>query len=192
MEFNIALLVYAVVQFFAFLFVLVATPLDMFRFRMNFFNITGCMTLWGLKNTCNSISHNITVYTVWADCPVRLRLFRAAGALAIISIFIYGAAFVLGVVMLFYRLILRWICLGLNIAGAISLFFIWVTMVITFLRDDDGPCPDLQRFTQYGVGFALFVVAWVLDIINILLLVLSIGNTISTESGQVEQKEGTL
>ncbi|XUY37211.1 amastin-like surface protein, putative [Leishmania panamensis] len=192
MEWNIALLLYAVVQFIAFFCVLVATPLDMFRFRVNFFNITGCLTLWGFKDKCSDISHNFTVYRVWDECPGRLRLFRAVEAFAIVSILVYGTAFVLGVVMLFCRLILRWICLGLNIAGAITVCFVWASMVVAFLRDGDGPCPALQIFAQYGVGFALFVVAWVLDIINIFLLVLSIGTTISTESGQVEQKEGTL
>ncbi|XQJ30503.1 Amastin surface glycoprotein, putative [Leishmania guyanensis] len=118
--------------------------------------------------------------------------FRVAEAFAIISILVYGAAFALGVIMLFCCPIGRWICLALNIVGAVAVCVVWATMVVTFFYDEGAFCPALQRFCHYGAGFALFVIAWVLDVLNIFVLVLSIGTTVTTESGQVEQTEGKL
>ncbi|XQJ30430.1 amastin-like surface protein, putative [Leishmania guyanensis] len=192
MELNIPLLLYAVVQFVAFIFVLVATPLEVFRFKPHVTNITGCLTLWGYNAKCSSASNDGTLYDVWEECPGHLMRFHAAEAFAIISIFVYGAAFVLGVIMLFCGSILRWICLGLNIVGAITVCIVWATMVRSYFNDDGEECPALQSVTVYGAGFALFVAAWVLDVINIFILLLSIGTTVTTESGQVKQTEVKL
>nr|CAJ2471900.1 unnamed protein product [Leishmania braziliensis] len=192
MELNMALLVYAVLQFFAFLFVLVATPIDMFLQFPDPPIFHACFTLWGFKDHCNSVSYYASLNDLWDFCPRRLRLFRAAGVLAIISIFIFAAAFVLGVSMLFCCFWLRFVCLGLNIVGAVTLGFVWVAMVVTFLREDTINCEAMKEGTVYGAGFALFITAWVLDIINILVLVFSIYTTAPSASDQVEQKEGKL
>ncbi|CAJ1039105.1 putative Amastin surface glycoprotein [Leishmania shawi] len=192
MEWNIALLVYVVLQFIAFLFVLVATPLDMFRFKPNFRRIEGCVTLWGHKTVCNSMFYDRNLYEAWGICPSRLMRFRVADAFAIISIVVYGAAFILGVIMLFCCSCLRFVCVLLNIVGAVTVCVVWATMVVTFFKDDDEDCPALQGFAQYGVGFALLIIAWVLDVINIIFLVLSMTTAALSASGQVEQEERKL
>nr|CAJ2466032.1 unnamed protein product [Leishmania braziliensis] len=192
MEWTIPLLVYVVVQFIAFLLVLVATPLDMFRFKPQNPNFTGCLTLWGFTNSCGSVVYDSTLFEVWEGCPHHLSGFHAAEAFAIISILVYGAAFVLGVLMLFCRFILRWVCLGLNIVGAITVCIVWAIIVVIFFNGEGEDCPDLQSISNYGAGFGLFLAAWVLDILNIFVLLLSICTTVTTESGQVEQTEGKL
>ncbi|XUY37206.1 amastin-like surface protein, putative [Leishmania panamensis] len=192
MEWSIALLVYVVLQFIAFLLVLVATPLDMFRFKPQVPNFRGCLTLWGFTNSCGSVLYNGTVYDVWDECPRHLMRFHAAEAFAIISIFVYGTAFVLGVIMLFCCSILRWVCLGLNILGAITACIVWATMVVIYFNGEGNDCPPLRRLTHYGAGFGLFVAAWVLNLINIFVLLLSICTPVTTESNQVEQTEGKL
>ncbi|CAJ1023351.1 putative Amastin surface glycoprotein [Leishmania utingensis] len=180
MERNIALLLYAILQFIAFLLVLVATPLDMFR-SQNGQPLQGCLTLWGFKYNCSSLGKDVVISTVWNSCPRRLMLFHAAEAFAIVSIFLYGMAFILGVVMLLCSFNLRYVCLGLNIVGAITLCVVWAAMAMTYLKEDGGPCPAMRTLLNYGVGFTLLIIAWVLDIINIFFLLLPYNVKASSE-----------
>ncbi|CAJ07872.1 putative amastin-like surface protein [Leishmania major strain Friedlin] len=172
MKRSIPLVVYVVVQFVAFLLVLVGTPLDMFRAH-NRPGVAQCLTLFGFKLDCESLEYLETVDTQWVDCPARITRFRLAQAFAIISIFVYGAAFVLGLVLLYGCTIHRWVCLALNIVGAVTLFIVWAAMVVTYNKDDGQKCLKV-RDTGYrlGAGFALLVVAWILDILNIIFLLL--------------------
>nr|CAJ2471760.1 unnamed protein product [Leishmania braziliensis] len=172
MELNTPLLVYAVLQFIAFFLVLVGTPLDMFRFNSLTRSVTRCLTLWGYKERCSSSSIDSPLNVVWEECPARLRRFHVAQAFAIVSILVYGAAFVLGVIMLFCCSFLRSVCLTLNIVGVATLCVVWVAMTMTFSKDEGGICVDFQSVSHYGAGFALLVTAWVLDILNIFILLL--------------------
>ncbi|CAJ1007779.1 putative Amastin surface glycoprotein [Leishmania naiffi] len=187
MEWNIALLVYVVLQFIAFMLVLVATPIDMFRSNNGQGGVQ-CVTLWGSKANCNGITNDRTISSLFVMCPRRLRLLRAAEAFAIVSIFIYGAAFMLGVVVLLCSSNLRLVCLVLNIVGAVTVCFVWAVIAVTYLTEDGG-CSALRTLLQYGAGFALLIIAWLLDVINVLFLVLSMSTTVSSEDRQVEQKE---
>nr|CAJ2465524.1 unnamed protein product [Leishmania braziliensis] len=186
MELNIALLVYAVLQFIAFFFVLVATPIDMFRSRGHIGEFPSCLTLWGFKRDCYSISADGTPSEIWAECPGRLMRFRIAEALAIVSIFVYGAAFALGVVMLFCCSCLRFVCVALNILGVATLCVVWAAMAQIYHQDEIETCPALQISMNYGGGFTLFVLAWVLDILNIFFLLLPSTTKVSDEGMSVE------
>nr|CAJ2465517.1 unnamed protein product [Leishmania braziliensis] len=172
MEWNIPLLVYAVLQIIAFLLVLVATPLDMFRFNEDGSNVTGFISLWGTTFIVGDLSFFSSSSDVWDLCPDRVMRFRVAQALAVFSILVYGAAGALGVIMLFCCPLLRWICLTLNIVGAVTACVVWAAMVLTYFTNEGRTCPALMTRTKFGVGFALFVVAWVLDLINIVFLAL--------------------
>ncbi|CAG9581927.1 amastin-like_surface_protein_-_putative [Leishmania major strain Friedlin] len=173
MALRISIIVYVVLQFIAFFFVLVGTPLDMFRAAVEEFNFSHvCVTLWGAKLGCYNSSYLVTSDELWVNCTARRDRFRAAQALAVISIFVYGAAFVLGVLLLCCCSILRWVCLAVNIVGVFTLVVVWVAMVVTYYASENTYCPNLKRFFNYGAGFALFLVAWCLDIINIFLLVI--------------------
>ncbi|CAG9582062.1 putative amastin-like surface protein [Leishmania major strain Friedlin] len=172
MKCSIPLVVYVVVQFVAFLLVLVGTPLDMFRAH-NRPGVAQCLTLFGFKLDCKGLQYDQTVDMQWIECPARITLFRLAQGCAIISILVYGAAFVLGLVLLYGCTIHRWVCLALNIVGAVTLFIVWVAIVVTYNKDDGQKCPKV-RDTGYrlGTGFALLVAAWILDILNIIFLLL--------------------
>ncbi|AIN97655.1 amastin-like surface protein, putative [Leishmania panamensis] len=171
MEWNLMLLLYAALQFIAFLLVLVATPLDMFRITDNQSIVNGYFSLWGSRQSVGDLSFFSPITILWAACPGRLMRFRVAQALAVLSILVYGAAAVLGVVILFCCPLLRWICVMLNIMGAVTVCVVWAAMVLTYFTDEGRTCPALHSFTVYGVGFALLVAAWVLDLINITFLV---------------------
>ncbi|SYZ65087.1 amastin-like_surface_protein [Leishmania braziliensis MHOM/BR/75/M2904] len=72
MKWNVPILIYAIVQFIAFLLVLVATPIDMYRFRPQYITPnTTVVTLWGVKlgvlNTTNTISSDF----LWRRCIPR-------------------------------------------------------------------------------------------------------------------------
>nr|CAJ2465458.1 unnamed protein product [Leishmania braziliensis] len=99
-------------------------------------------------------------------------VFRLAQVLAIISIFVYGTAFVLGFIMLYCCSFFRWICVTLNIVGAVTLCLVWMAMVVTYRTDEEPFCPEEKRYHTYGSGFVLFVLAWLLDFLNIVSLLL--------------------
>ncbi|KPI85579.1 amastin-like protein [Leptomonas seymouri] len=61
---------------------------------------TPCLTLWGLKEKCYSTTYDARVSDLFEMCPERRARFRAAQAFAIMNIFIYGVACVLGFVQL--------------------------------------------------------------------------------------------
>ncbi|CAJ1013585.1 Amastin surface glycoprotein, putative [Leishmania lindenbergi] len=172
MEFTLALLLYVIVQFIAFLFVLVGTPIDMFRPKdEGRFDNSPCITLWGYKDKCYSRMLFQNSDDLWSPCPGRGSRFRVAQALVIISIFVYGTAAAFGFIMLCCCSSLRLVCLALNITGVITLCVVWASMVKTYYTLD-GQCFGLRFRMNFGSGFALLVFAWVLDIINIVLLLL--------------------
>ncbi|XQJ30367.1 amastin-like surface protein, putative [Leishmania guyanensis] len=185
MALSIALLIYVAVQFVAFFCVLVATPIDMFRIR----NRTGdlpmeCLTLWGLKLDCISTRYVLPSDKWWFNCTSRRDRFRAAQGFAVISVFVYGAAFVLGVIMLFCYRWLRWVCLALNCVGAVTVCIVWASMAVTYNRDEGPRCPAWRTRDTYGAGFVFFLLAWLLDLFNIPVLLLLPQDTDSGESGK--------
>ncbi|CAC9537335.1 amastin-like surface protein [Leishmania donovani] len=170
---SIGMVLYVILQLIAFFFVLVGTPIDMFRGTIAEIAFSHfCLTLWGAKWGCSNSSYFLTSDQLWANCTGRRNRFRAAQASAVISIFLYGAAFVLGVLLLFCCSIFRWVCLVLNIVGIFTLGIVWASMVVTFYTDEGVTCERLIIGTRYGAGFVLFLVAWCLDIINIFFLLL--------------------
>ncbi|CAJ07884.1 putative amastin-like surface protein [Leishmania major strain Friedlin] len=172
MKCSIPLVVYVVVQFVAFLLVLVGTPLEMFR-APNRPGVAQCLTLFGFKLDCKSLEYEETVDMQWLNCPARIARFRLAQAFTLISILVYGAAFVLGLVLLYGCTIHRWVCLALNIVGAVTLCVVWVAMVVTYKKPDEPLCREVRNMGyRFGTGFALLVVAWILDILNMIILLL--------------------
>ncbi|XQJ30414.1 amastin-like surface protein, putative [Leishmania guyanensis] len=184
MTWNLALLIYAIVQFIAFLLVLVATPIDMFRLKSRSATVSSnqCITLWGLKKDCKGNGYDFPSEYLWEFCSPHRNHFRLAQAFALISIFVYGAAFVLGVIMLFCCRWLHLVSLALNIVGAVTLCVVWVAMVVTFNRDEDPSCLVIKSSYTYGAGIVLLLVAWVLDILNIAALLLPCPDIDSGES----------
>ncbi|CBZ40994.1 uncharacterized protein [Leishmania mexicana MHOM/GT/2001/U1103] len=173
MTYSVLLLVYVILQFIAFFFVLVATPIEMFVERNPLrSSFPGCYTLWGFKFGCRSLDYVFPIDQVFTDCPVVQHRFRAAQAFAIISIFVYGAAFILGSILLFCCSFLRMVCLALNIVGIATLCVVWAAMAVTYNNREGRDCPALKNHWAYGTGFVLFVIAWILDIINIIFLLL--------------------
>nr|CAJ2467754.1 unnamed protein product [Leishmania braziliensis]CAJ2467756.1 unnamed protein product [Leishmania braziliensis]CAJ2467758.1 unnamed protein product [Leishmania braziliensis] len=172
MEFTLALLLYVIVQFIAFLFVLMGTPIDMFHLRIGGrFGNTPCITLWGLNEQCYTSRNDISLEQLWMDCPIRRDRFRRAQVFAVISICVYGLAALLGFIALCCCSCLRWVCLALNIAGVATLCVVWASMVRTYEKADEN-CIREKLISFLGVGFALLVIAWCLDIINIAFLLL--------------------
>ncbi|CAJ1022830.1 Amastin surface glycoprotein, putative [Leishmania lindenbergi] len=187
MAWSVGIVVYAVVQFIAFLLVLVATPIDMFRIRSSIATASPhqCLTLWGLKENCGTTVYNMSSDDLWLLCPPRHNRFRAAQALAVITILVYGAAFVLGVMMLFCCSFFRWVCVALNIVGAGTLCFVWAAMVVTYNKSEGPRCLVMEDVYTYGAGFVLLVLTWVLDVLNIAVLLFPCPDSGSGEMGKV-------
>ncbi|CAJ1992524.1 amastin-like surface protein [Leishmania donovani] len=173
MKYNITGIVYVVVQFVAFLLVLAGTPLEMFRSveKDAFFNNI-CISLWGFKTNCSAIPYDYTVDKLFSHCPQTLDQFHAAQAFAIISILVYLAAFIAGLTLLFCCSFLRLVCLALNIVGSVTLCVVWALMVLSFYKEESPLCPSLGYGGTFASGFVLLIVSWVLDTINIILLLL--------------------
>ncbi|CAJ1992538.1 amastin-like surface protein [Leishmania donovani] len=130
-----------------------------------------CFTLWGDKVTCDSSGYLQYVELLWKDCPSRITRFRLAQGCAIISIFVYFAALVLGFLLLYGVSLLRWVCLVLNVVGMVTSCVVWAAMAVTYNKDEMN-CFAIKTIGQYGAGFVLFVLAWILDVINIIILLL--------------------
>ncbi|SYZ65083.1 amastin-like_surface_protein [Leishmania braziliensis MHOM/BR/75/M2904] len=174
-KWNVPILIYAIVQFIAFLLVLVATPIDMYRFRPQYITPnTTVVTLWGVKlgvlNTTNTISSDF----LWRRCIPRRDRFRLAQACAVLSIFVYGAAAALGFIMLYCCSFFRMVCVALNIVGAVTLCIVWAAVAVTYHVEDNEFCWKESVFSTYGAGFVLLLVAWVLDLLNIAVLLLPV------------------
>ncbi|XQJ30457.1 Amastin surface glycoprotein, putative [Leishmania guyanensis] len=60
----------------------------------------------------------------------------------------------------------------LNIVGAVTLCLVWTAMVMTYITDEEPFCPEEKRYHTYGSGFVLIVLAWILDLLNIVSLLL--------------------
>nr|CAJ2472096.1 unnamed protein product [Leishmania braziliensis] len=173
MEFNPFVIVYSILQFIAFLLVLVGTPLDMFRLQSSEdFEDRPCLTLWGLKPYCNSIVYSLTSDERFSLCPVRSKRFRISQRLAVVSVVVYCAAFAVGVIMLYCCVYLRWVCLGLNIVGFVTLATLCALMVLSYKTDENPLCPKLRDDYDFGVGFSLFAAALCLDAIDIVFLLI--------------------
>nr|CAJ2471602.1 unnamed protein product [Leishmania braziliensis] len=186
MKWSVLILIYVVVQFVAFMFVLVATPIDMFRIRSRDTQVLPdrCYTLWGLKTNCDSFSYRFLSDDLWESCPPRRDRFRVAQAFAVMSIFVYLAAVVLGVIMLFCCRWLRWVCLALNSVGAVTLWIVWACMAVSYHKNEGLNCEPIKEFYTYGAGFVLLVLAWLLDILNIPVLLFLCQDSGSGENGK--------
>ncbi|CBZ40934.1 uncharacterized protein, partial [Leishmania mexicana MHOM/GT/2001/U1103] len=97
----------------------------------------------------------------------------------------YGFAFLFGFLLLYCCSGFRWLCLALNIVGAVTAGVVWVLMVVTY-RVQEPKCPELSITYNFGTGFGLILCAWVLDILDLIFLMLpwQLG-----ESGESEESK---
>nr|CAZ91490.1 amastin-like protein [Leishmania infantum] len=191
MAFKLGVTIYVVLQFIAFLSVMIGTGVDMFYNKPEFsFGSRVCITLWGAKTDCRRPKVTISSDVRWANCPIRRNSFRLGQVFAIISIFVYGAAFLFGFLLLYCCAGFRWLCLALNIVGAVTACVVWAVMVVTY-RFTGPRCFDLSEDYDFGTGFGLFVLAWVLDILDIIFLMLPwrIGKFSEDEEPNKEEEE---
>ncbi|CBZ08371.1 amastin-like protein [Leishmania infantum JPCM5] len=169
---KLGVIIYVVLQFIAFFSVLIGTGVDMFYIKPEHsFGARVCITLWGGKTDCRKAKVTITPGVRWKFCPIRRNNFRIGEAFAVISIFVYGAAFLFGFLLLYCCAGFRWLCLALNIVGAVTACVVWAVMVVTY-RLPEPKCLELSDGYDFGTGFGLFVLAWILDIIDIIFLML--------------------
>ncbi|CBZ24107.1 putative amastin-like protein [Leishmania mexicana MHOM/GT/2001/U1103] len=172
MAVNLGVIVYVVLQLIAFVCVMIGTGVDMFYIKPE--SSGGrrvCITLWGGKIDCRKAQITNTGNKLWALCPRIRDNFRVAQAFAIISIFVYGASLLFGCLLLYCCTGFRWLCLALNIVGAVTACVVWALMVVTY-RLKVQRCDVLSGDFVFGTGFGLYVFAWVLDILNIISLML--------------------
>ncbi|CBZ24108.1 putative amastin-like protein [Leishmania mexicana MHOM/GT/2001/U1103] len=172
MAVKLGVIVYVVLQLIAFVFVMIGTGVDMFYIKPEL--IVGhrfCVTLWGAKDDCRKPKITLPLDVGWGDCPRVRDNFRLAQVFAIISVFVYGFAFLFGFLLLYCCALFRWLCLALNIVGAVTAGVVWALMVMTY-RIQEPKCQPLSLAYNFGTGFGLFVFAWVLDILNIIFLML--------------------
>ncbi|CBZ24110.1 putative amastin-like protein [Leishmania mexicana MHOM/GT/2001/U1103] len=186
MAVKLGVIVYVVLQLIAFVLLMIGTGVDMFYIKPDFsFGWRVCVTLWGGKDDCRKPKITITSDFQWALCPRLRDNFRAAEAFAIISIFVYGFAFLFGFLLLYFCALFRWVCLTLNIVGAVTAGVVWVLMVVTY-RIKDPKCEKLSIAYNFGTGFGLILCAWVLDILDLIFLLVpwQLG-----ESGESEESK---
>lgn len=189
---NIGLTIYTILEFVAFVFVLVGTPIDMFRSKgQNEIGNSACLTMWGYKSECYSTSYDVkSMSTLFAGCPKRLHHFQAAEAFAIISIAVFAVCFILGLCMCSCcsscACCCRVLLCILIILGIASAAVVWACMAASYNVDHNGDdssaesiisdvnplCYKLKNIVKYGAGFALIVVGWAIHTVNLLFALL--------------------
>ncbi|CBZ30238.1 amastin-like protein [Leishmania mexicana MHOM/GT/2001/U1103] len=189
---------YCVLQVIAFIFILVGTLVDQFRVQnVSVLSNKPCLTIWGFKDKCVSLSWSVSTKDWWKGCPQRLKRFNAAEALSIAAVLISALASLIGFFMLCYCRCLRWFCLILNILATGCGCAITALMIDAFYNNHEG---GLQQYNNscyalrqegsviyppamtdgnpvatnynYGAGFAIYIAGWGLCFINILFLML--------------------
>ncbi|CBZ30188.1 amastin-like protein [Leishmania mexicana MHOM/GT/2001/U1103] len=179
---RISMLAYVVLQFIAFFFVLVGTPIDMFRQSPVLIPEAACLTLWGSKVSCSAVRYDLTAYNYWYLCPKSRQRWRSAELFAILSIFVYGTAVIFGYMRVYFCGYLRWVCLALNVAGIITLGIVWGLVVYVYHVPESINCISLKDFRyHFGAGLVLFLIAWCLNIINIVFLMIPCEASVSIE-----------
>ncbi|XUY37197.1 amastin-like surface protein, putative [Leishmania panamensis] len=180
---------YAILQAVAFLLVLMATPIDMYRFRPHLVTPNATVTtLWGVKKGSLNTTNVIPTYILWRRCPARLYRFRLAQAFAVISILIYGAATVLGLIMLYCCHWLRVVCVVLNGVGALTVCIVWGVIAMTYHTYEGPDCWQECVFSTYGTGFIFLLLAWILDLLNMVFLLLPLTIAVGPEDENREEE----
>ncbi|XQJ30609.1 Amastin surface glycoprotein, putative [Leishmania guyanensis] len=161
MEFNPFIIVYAAIQFIAFLLVCRYGAGHVSLQSRENFEDRPCITLWGLKPYCNSIVYSLSSDERFSLCPVRRKRFHMAQILAVVSVGVYGTAFALGVIMLYCCLHLRWVCLLLNIVGFVILPIPLALMVLSYKTDENSLCRSSETIMTLGLVFISSQLPWV-------------------------------
>ncbi|KPA82144.1 amastin-like protein [Leptomonas pyrrhocoris] len=195
--FRVGIVIYCILQFIAFLFLLVGTPIDQFRLGTDdMFSNSPCLTIWGWKNKCISATWSTLTNELWSNCTHRRDRFRASEGLAIAALAIALIACIFGFVMLCCCRCLRWLCFILNLLATGTGCAVSALMIDAYYNRHDSlttgevvigniTCGALRENAfvkgevgagvahfKYGAGFALHIVGWGLCFINIIFLML--------------------
>lgn len=179
---HVFVIIYSILQCIAFLFILVGSPIDQFRAKdTDVFSVKGCLTFWGYKEKCYSLTYNQRPPTLFADCNGRKTRFQAAEAFSIISIALSLLGLIFGFVQLCCCRCLRWVCFVLNLLLVGTVCVCWACMVSEYYNNrssNDGTasanvnCIRLKDSSKYGAGFALYVTGWGLCFLNMIFILL--------------------
>ncbi|KEG08650.1 amastin-like surface protein-like protein [Trypanosoma grayi] len=152
-------LIFLILQAIVFLFVVIATPLAVYRSPLT----NACYTMWGYKLNCDSTS----VQASWS-CNQQRDTMRAAAAFSIISIFFSLISTALAALSLFCNMRLsNMILFVLSVLIVFTLMVCWAC--IAHVHDANVCSPisggSIGRFYGYGAGFGLLVTSWVVQIL---------------------------
>ncbi|TPP42737.1 Amastin surface glycofamily protein [Leishmania donovani] len=190
MALKLGVIIYVVLQFIALLCVMIGTGVDMFYLKHGpGSSARVCVTLWGAKSDCRGPKITNPSDKRWASCPIRRRNFRIGQAFAVITIFVYGLAFLFGFLLLYCCSGFRWLCLALNIVGAVTACVVWAVMAVTYRVNEEPNCTTLNLVYNFGTGFGLFVFAWILGILDIIFLMVPLQIGESGEGAEPKEQE---
>lgn len=154
---------------------LIGTCLPQFMYKLQGSNGRTCITLFSLDLNCMHSPHRSLSGFFRKACKARTNYFQAGEAFAIISIFVYFAAFIAGVLQFFRKISITHIIAGVNAAGVITALIVWLVMIHVYNSNDLKQSNTLLHECQplkdsnynLGAGFALIILAWVLNLIAI-------------------------
>ncbi|EPY27843.1 amastin-like protein [Strigomonas culicis] len=142
----IANLVYGVLQAAALACFVVATPLDQFRSKSeekeavnvsSYFGNTYCLTYWGVKDKCYSMTYNGRPWDIFENCNGRVERFRTAEVCAIGAIVVVAASLVLFAVSSCFSCCCpccKYILMLLNLATTVLSAVAWGCMLDCYRR----------------------------------------------------------
>ncbi|GET88967.1 amastin-like surface protein-like protein [Leishmania tarentolae] len=158
-------LIFTIIQLCVLLSVIISTPISQIDSKASKL----CYTFWGMKSDCSKTTYSLKGKLAFGNCAQRRDSMNGGAAFAIISIFTTLVALLFGLLMVIrnpcavffpllftcisvFTILISWAC----VAGALNIKMCGIKWSLFAL--------------EYGAGFGLMVVAFCLQIINVLLL----------------------
>lgn len=182
---RIGLIVFTAIEFIVFLFTLIGTPIAQFvpvpHYWGNWVDHS-CYTLWGIKVPCSSTKYS-TKGDVWlwsgdgnSNCKQRKRIMAAAGALAIISICISFLIVICGALLIWKGW--RQLFIPTTVMCIVTFSTLLVCWACVAGVYHDRMCKRgyfginmKDMGYKLGPGFILILIAWILQLVNSVLMV---------------------
>lgn len=162
--------IFTALQAIVFLFVVIATPIAMFRGYWG----PGCYTLWGAKADCGStkyIARGIDAF----GCGQRRNNMNGGAAFAIVSIVTTLVALICGVSILCKSPCSTLITIIFTALSVATILIAWACVAGVYNNIMCGrngvPGTRFGYYLRYGAGFDLLVTAWCVEVVNLVILI---------------------
>lgn len=154
-----------------FLFTIVGTPIDAFRGKVTYMGYRSCYSMWGAKR-CGA--HKVPSGQVNKGFPCKKTrdTMNAAAAFSIFSLFMTLVTMVM-CILLVCKCLTKLVPAILGIVCVITLLIVWACQAGAFHQRCTSMSAKISESMNYAGSFGLFITAWCLQIVNVVLMFLA-------------------